>query len=254
MFLYPVLEVFLIQENTKVRRNSMVTGQRDVEPALRSNSGILEPFETPALRWLAARAPNWVTPNLLTAIGFLGAVGVFVSYALAADHPALLWLASTGLAINWLGDSLDGTLARYRGIERPRFGFYLDNAIDVPEQLLLALGLAWSGIFRVELALLGLIAFYMMSILTLIRAKTVGEFTLAYAGLGTTELRLLIAMINALVFFVPPQPFSLLGLSTTYPNVMSAVWILATLTTFLISMVEDLRKLAVEDPPHSRLR
>jgi len=243
----------LIQENTKARVSPMILGQRGVERVERSNSGILEPFETPALRWLAARTPNWVTPNVLTAIGFLGALGVFASYALSKGYPTLLWVASAGLFINWLGDSLDGTLARYRGIERPRYGFYLDNAIDVPEQLLLALGLAVSGIFRVELALLGLIAFYMMSILTLIRAKTVGEFTLAYVGLGTTELRLLIALINTLVFFFPPQPFNLLGLSTTYPNVLSAIWIVATFMTFLISMIEDLRKLAVEDPPHSQL-
>ena len=232
----------------------MILGQHGVERVQRSNSGILEPFETATLCWLAARTPNWVTPDVLTAIGFVGALGVFASYALSAGHPALLWLASAGLFINWLGDSLDGTVARYRGIERPRYGFYLDNAIDVPEQFLLALGLALSGIFRVELALLALIVFYMMSILTLIRAKTMGEFTLAYVGLGTTELRLLIAGINALVFFFPPQPFSLLGLSTTYPNVLSTMWIVATFMTFLISMIEDLRKLAVEDPPHSRPR
>jgi archaetidylinositol phosphate synthase len=244
----------LIQENTEAHVNPMIPGQGRVERVQRSNNGILEPFETPALRWLAARVPNWVTPNGLTAIGFLGALGVFASYALSASHPALLWLASAGLFMNWLGDSLDGTLARYRGIERPRYGFYLDNAIDVPEQLLLALGLALSGIFRVELAFLALIVFYMMSILTLIRAKTMGEFTLAYVGLGTTELRILIAVINALVFFFPPQPFSVLGLSTTYPNVLSTIWIVATFMTFLISMIEDLRKLAVEDPPHSRLR
>ena len=244
----------MIQENTKARVNPVILGQGGVERVQRSNSGILEPLETPALRWLAARTPNWVTPNVLTAIGFLGALGVFASYALSGGHPALLWLASAGLFVNWLGDSLDGTLARYRGIERPRYGFYLDNAIDVPEQLLFAFGLALSGIFRVELALLALIVFYMMSILTLIRAKTMGEFTLAYVGLGTTELRILIAGINALVFFIPPQPFTLLGLSTTYPNALSTIWIAATLLTFSLSMIEDLRKLSVEDPPHSRLR
>lgn len=230
----------------------MAPGQGDAEGARRSNSGFLEPVETPTLHWLAARAPVWVTPDLLTGIGFVGALGVFASYALAADRPVLLWLATAGLAINWLGDSLDGTLARYRGVERPRYGFYLDNAIDVPEQLLLALGLALSGIFRAELALLALIAFYMMSILTLIRARTMGEFTLAYVGLGTTELRVLIAVINALVFFFPPQPFTFLGLSTTYPNVLAAVWITATVMAFLVSMVEDLRRLAAEDPPRSQ--
>jgi phosphatidylglycerophosphate synthase len=160
-----------------------------------------------------------------------------------------VWLATVGLAINWLGDSVDGTLARYRGIERPRFGFYLDNSIDVLEQLLVVLGLALSGIFKSDLALLGLVVFFMMSILTLIRDKVIGEFLLAYNGIGLTELRVMFAIINAMVFFFPPQPFDLLGISTSYPNVLAMVWIAAALITFVVSMAKDLRMLAVEDPP-----
>src|SRR5580692_7458317 len=113
----------------------------------RSNQGFLAPIESWALYRLAAHMPAWVTPNCLTALGFVGAVIVFVGYALVTFHSGLLWIATMGLAINWLGDSVDGTLARYRGIERPRFGFYLDNSIDVLEQLLIVLGLALSGIF-----------------------------------------------------------------------------------------------------------
>jgi archaetidylinositol phosphate synthase len=198
--------------------------------------------------------PTWVTPNTLTALGFIGAVIVFVGYTLVPIHPGLVWVATAGLAINWLGDSVDGALARYRGIERPRFGFYLDNSIDVLEQFLVVLGLALSGILKSDIALLGLVVFFMMSILTLIRDKVVGEFTLAYNGVGLTELRVMFAIINAMVFFFPPQPFDLLGISTSYPNVLAMVWISAALITFLVSMAKDLRLLAVEDPPHGPTR
>jgi archaetidylinositol phosphate synthase len=216
----------------------------------RSNQGFLAPIESWALYRLAAHMPAWVTPNCLTALGFVGAVIVFVGYALVTFHSGLLWIATMGLAINWLGDSVDGTLARYRGIERPRFGFYLDNSIDVLEQLLIVLGLALSGIFKSDLALLCLIAFLMMSILTLIRDKVVGEFRLAYGGIGLTELRVMLAIINAMVYFLPPLPFNLLTISTSYPNILAMAWITGTLITFVVSMVKDLRILAVEDPPH----
>ena len=105
----------------------------------RSNQGFLAPIESWALHLLASRMPAWVTPNYLTAFGFVGAIIVFLSYALVPSLPGLVWLATAGLAINWFGDSVDGTLARYRGIERPRFGYYLDNSLDVLEQLLVVL-------------------------------------------------------------------------------------------------------------------
>jgi archaetidylinositol phosphate synthase len=218
----------------------------------RSNQGFLAPIESWALHRLAAHMPAWVTPNGLTALGFAGAVVVLIGYGLVMFHSGWVWMATAGLAINWLGDSVDGTLARYRSIERPRFGFYLDNAIDVLEQLLIVLGLAVSGIFRPDLAWLCLIAFLMMSVLTLIRDKVVGEFKLAYGGIGLTELRVMIAIINAMVYFFPPLPFELLTISTSYPNILAMAWILGTLIAFVVSMVQDLRILAVEDPPPPR--
>jgi phosphatidylglycerophosphate synthase len=221
----------------------------DKRETRRSNQGFLAPIESWALQRLAARMPLWVTPNRLTALGFVGAVIVFIAYALVPARAELLWLATIGLAVNWLGDSVDGSLARYRGIERPRFGFYLDNSIDVLEQLLIVLGLALSGILTSDIALLCLIAFFMMSILTLIRDKVVGEFNLAYGGIGLTELRVIFAIMNAMVYFLPPLPFKLLMISTSYPNIVATAWIAGALITFVVSMVQDLRILAVEDPP-----
>ena len=107
-------------------------------PSRRWNKGLLWPAERGALLWLAAHMPQWVTPDLLTGIGFLGAMVTFAGYAWSGTQPVLLWVATLGLAINWFGDSLDGTLARARKIERPRYGYYLDNAIDCLAALLLA--------------------------------------------------------------------------------------------------------------------
>lgn len=215
----------------------------------RINKGFLAKFETPALYWLARQMPIWVTPNLLTGIGFLGAIVAFFGYAASAFFSEFLWVATLGLVINWFGDSLDGTLARYRRIERPRYGFYLDNSIDVIEQMLIAVGLTLSNIIRVELALLGLAAFYAMSILTYIRLHIFEEFTLDYGGFGPTELRVAFIVVNLLVFYIPPQPFSIFNL--TYPEVLSVIWLTLTVITFSVIVLRDVSKLANEEPPRT---
>jgi archaetidylinositol phosphate synthase len=217
----------------------------------RSFHGLLAVLERPALAWLAARMPQWVTPDRLTGIGVLGALMIFLGYAGSARYPELLWIATLGFAVNWFGDSLDGSLARYRNIERPRYGFYLDNSLDVLGQLLLAIGFWLSGILRPELALLGLCVFYMMSILTLIRAQVSGEFSMDYGGIGTTEMRVFFIILNILVFFFPPKEFELAGIRVTYPNLLSVTWISLTITTFVVAMCKDLNRLAREDPPHT---
>lgn len=218
----------------------------------RSNTGWLQPLEQPALAWLVRRLPAWVTPNHLTALGFAGAVITSAAYALSAWNPAWLWMASIGLAVNWYGDSLDGSLARYRKIERPRFGYYLDNTIDVIEQFLFAVGIGISGIIRWDLSFLALAAFLMVSILSFVRAQVYGEFQIAYGGFGLTELRVLFLILNVLVFFYPPHPLDKYGIAWSYPNILSLMWTCLTLITFLVSWWSQLRQLATEDPPRQR--
>jgi archaetidylinositol phosphate synthase len=218
----------------------------------RTNTGWLEPLERPTLAALAPRMPSWVTPDILTAIGFAGSAITFGAYVLAARNPAWLWVASAGLVVNWFGDSLDGNLARYRKIERPRYGYYLDQAIDLVMQLLLAAGIALSGYIRGDLCFLALSAFLMMSVLTLLRENISGVFQLSYGGIGPTEMRMMFIILNAMMYFSPPQPINLLGLEMTYPNWLSLTWSTVALTTFFFSMLSDLRRLAIEDPPHPR--
>jgi phosphatidylglycerophosphate synthase len=214
----------------------------------RHNNGLLFPLERPTLAFLAARAPGWVTPDRLTAVGVVGAVTTFCAYTVSAMHPAFLWLATLGLAINWLGDSLDGTLARFRGIERPRYGYYLDNAIDCIAALLLAGGIALSGYVRADLCFLALAAYTMLSALTFLRATVSGVFQISYGPIGPTETRLVFAAANALLFFVPPVPFQLAGFSVRYPDLLSLAWSALMIVTFVICAANETRRLSIEEP------
>jgi archaetidylinositol phosphate synthase len=223
-----------------------VYGMRATVSPIRWNEGFFRPLERPALAWLAAHMPPWVTPNYLTGLGFVGAVIAFIGYAASGARPAFLWVASFGLAVNWFGDSLDGTVARIRGTERPRYGYYLDNSIDLIGQLLVAVGLGLSGYVRLDFCLLGLVAYQMMSMLTFIRANVSAVFQVSYAAVGPTEVRLGFVVLNAVLIILPPNSIDWLPL--TYPNLCSLAWSSATLATFLVSMVNQVRELAVEEP------
>jgi archaetidylinositol phosphate synthase len=214
----------------------------------RWNEGLLRPLERPALAWLAAGMPRWVTPDRLTAIGFAGAVVAFAGYALSGSRPALVWLATAGLAINWFGDSLDGTLARLRRIERPRYGYYLDNALDCVAALLLAGGVALSGYVRVELCFLALAAYLMLSALSFLRTSVSGVFQISYGAIGPTETRVGFAVLNVLLVVYPPAPFKLFGMTFKYPDLLSLAWTLLMIATFLVCMIKEVRRLAAEEP------
>jgi len=152
----------------------------------RVNPMLLGPLERPALRWLAAHMPAWVHPDLLTAFGFLGTVVIFVSYVLTNYSPWFLWLASLGLIMNWFGDSLDGTLARYRNIERPKYGFFVDHIVDALDEVLVFLGLGLSPYIDFRIATLALIGYMLMSVLVYVDTIVTGKFRISYAKLGPT--------------------------------------------------------------------
>jgi phosphatidylglycerophosphate synthase len=186
---------------------------------------------------------------MLTATGFGGMVITAAGYGLASRNPAMLWLASAGLLVSWFGDSLDGTVARVRGIERPRYGFFIDNATDVLEYTIFAVGMGLSGYLRWELALAGLAAFYLVMLIELIKVRVTDVLQIAIAGVGLTEIRAVFILLNAVMFFVPPTPFSIAGVTTTYPNVISAFWTTLQVATYLVIMITTLRALAATEPP-----
>ena len=167
----------------------------------RINDILLGPLERPALKWLAAKMPDWVTPDTLTGIGFFGSVVYFLGYALTGYGRGFLWLASLGFVINWFGDSLDGTLARYRKIERPRYGFFIDHVVDCISSVLLLLGIGLSPYANFTIASLGLISYLMVSVLVYLLTIAKGVFRISSGKIGPTELRVMLIIINTVAFF-----------------------------------------------------
>jgi phosphatidylglycerophosphate synthase len=173
------------------------------QEASRAQLSVLADIEKRALVWLAYRMPAWVTSDHLTLLGFLALFMAGLSYWLARWNRFALLAVIFWLAVNWFGDSLDGTLARVRNKQRPRYGFYVDHVVDAFGTLFLVGGLALSGYMAEKVALGLLIAYFMLSIEVYLATYTLGVFRLSIAKLGPTELRILIAIGNLVVLFRP---------------------------------------------------
>jgi archaetidylinositol phosphate synthase len=176
---------------------------RGFRNATRVQQSLTASVERKALLWLAKRTPDWVTPDHLTALGLAAQFLAGASYALARWNKYGLLLAAFFIAVNWLGDSLDGTLARYRGRLRPRYGFYVDHIVDTFGAAFLMLGLAGSTYLHWEIAVSMLVAFLGLSIETYLAAYTLGDFKLSHGLFGPTEIRILLIIGSARLMFTP---------------------------------------------------
>lgn len=171
----------------------------------RINDGLLAPLERPTLKWLAVHSPKWMNPDIYTTIGIVGSAIAFIGYLLSRYHPGYFWLATFGFIVNWCGDSMDGTLARYRHIERPIYGYFIDHITDSITAVLLFLGLGLSPYVSFNMACLALVGFLLMSVLVYLRTYVDGEFKLSYAKLAPTEARALAVLLNTVMFFFGKQ-------------------------------------------------
>jgi phosphatidylglycerophosphate synthase len=165
----------------------------DFAEATRVAINPLAGLERRCLVWMAIRLPRWVTSDGLTALALAAMALTGISYARGPGHPGALFLAVVGLALNWFGDSLDGTLARVRRQQRPRYGFYVDHVVDCFGVLFVLAGLAWSGYMTPFIAMALLVAYYMLSIEIYLATYCLAVFRLSFGGVGPTELRLLLA-------------------------------------------------------------
>jgi phosphatidylglycerophosphate synthase len=220
----------------------------------RVNDSFLGPIERPALAWIAARLPAAILPDQLTAFGVVGGLITAAGFLLSRFSLAWLWLASAGLLINWFGDSLDGTLARVRGIERPRYGFFIDHASDLFCQIITFLALGVSPLAHFGAACLGLITFLLAFVYSMIIAHARATMRVTYFYFGPTEIRALLLLGNVLTIAVgvvdltwlPPVPGA--GAITIH-DFFIALLSLAGLTAIGTAAVGDARALAAEDPP-----
>ncbi len=171
--------------------------------AQRTQQSLLAPLEKPALIWLASHMPSRVNSDHLTILGFLAMLAAGLCYALSATNRYFLLAVILFLAINWFGDSLDGTVARFRNRLRPRYGFYVDHVIDAVGTCCLLGGMGLSGYMSLTLALLLIIAYFLLSIEVYLATYTIGVFKLSHGKFSPTELRVVLAAGNLALFFRP---------------------------------------------------
>ena len=168
-----------------------------METAKREMTFLLANAELRLLRAIAATLPDRIRPNHLSGVGVVGAVGAGAAYALSAIDVRWLWVASLMLVVNWFGDSLDGTLARVRVTERPRYGYYLDHIIDAFNTAAVGVGIGLSPFVEIELALVLVVVYLMLSVNVYLESTVFGVFKMAYGKIGPTEGRILLVIANA---------------------------------------------------------
>lgn len=224
----------------------------DLRRHRRINDTVLGPLERPALTWLAACMPARVTPDVCTGVGVAGAVVVALGYALSGRAAGFLGLASLGLVINWLGDSLDGTLARHRHVERPVYGFFLDHTTDAFNESLMFLALGLTPYVRLDMAALLLCGYLLVSVLVFVRTCALGQFQISYGKLGPTEFRVMAMLFNTAMYLGGPRSFAV-SLGSVGPFVLSPYDLvaggvaLALLIVFVTTAVRDLGRLSRVD-------
>lgn len=202
--------------------------------------------EKRALAWFAARLPAWVSSDQLTILGFLGQIMVGVSYAMSRYNRAWLLWGILFLTINWFGDSLDGTVARFRNRQRPRYGFYVDHVIDAIGSTILMTGLALSGFMSPLIAAALLVAFLLLAIEVYLATYTIGSFHLSFFHLGPTELRILLALGNVAVFVRGPWAH-IAGHVFLLFDVGAAVGIVGMICIFLYAAIRHTAQLYNEE-------
>ena len=180
-----------------------MTTNAEFKNAPRLQASLTATVERRALNYLAARLPQWVNSDHLTLLGLAAMLAAGACYAAARWWPPAMLLVNLLLVVNWFGDSLDGTLARLRNRQRPRYGFYVDHIVDALGILAIIGGLGLSGYMSWLVALTFLVAYFLLAIDVYLATYTIGAFRMAYCKLGPTELRILLAVGNVAVFLHP---------------------------------------------------
>lgn len=175
---------------------STSSSRPEFRPARRIQESLSANLEKRSLIWMAERTPVRINPDHLTILGFAAQLMTGVSYALARFNPMWLTAGIAFLVLNWFGDSMDGTLARVRNQQRPRYGFYIDHMLDSVGAVALMGGLAFSGYMSLSIAIGLLIMFLLLSIQSYLAAHALGEFRMSFWSFGPTEMRILLAAGN----------------------------------------------------------
>ena len=221
------------------------------EDAPRQTDFLLARHERRLLRWVAARLPARVKPDHLTALGVVAALAIAAAYVLSNERPAWLWVASALLVVHWLGDSLDGTLARVRGIERPRYGYYLDHLVDAFATVAICVGLGLSPHMLLATGFAIGVAYLILSINVYLETQAFGVFRLGYEENGATEARIALIALNSALALGAGLGFRIEGVGLTALDAFGLGIAAAMTLALVLRAAANLRRLAAEEPAAS---
>jgi len=211
---------------------------------VRIQENILARHERRLLNWLCARMPAWVTPDVLTAMGVIGAFLVFGGYTASNLSEDWLWLAIAGYVVQWFGDSMDGSLARFRKIERPSYGYFIDHSCDGLTTALIVWGIGMTPYVTMDVVMVALVGYLLLSIHAYLAARVLGEFKLSYLNAGPTELRFVLVGLTIMMMVLGPEP-GLFGAISGFDLFVGAIGALM-MTLFVVQTLVTGRRLARE--------
>ena len=211
--------------------------------AKRIQTSLINSLERKALTWLAARQPKWVTSDMLTIVGTVGAFLIGLGYALTSLNINFLWLSTFGLLVNWYGDSLDGSLARFRHKQRPLYGYYVDHTMDVINESMMFFGAGMAPFFDMRLTLSAFVLYLLMTLDVSMNAHLRDEFKLTYLKLGPTEFRIIIAIANTVMLC-----FGERLLTSIVPNCFIGFVVLILGLIYILTVISDLKYYSKVDP------
>jgi phosphatidylglycerophosphate synthase len=217
------------------------------EPIVRVQDNLSARIERRVLNALCARMPYWVTPDRLTVVGMIGAFMIFAGYVASNLGDRWLWVAIGGYVVQWFGDSMDGSLARFRRIERPRYGYFLDHSCDGMATALVVVGIGLSKYVMLEVALVALAGYLLISIHAYLAVRVLGELRLSYFNAGPTEMRFVLIGMTLAMIAAGSEPV-LPGGFTWFDLFAGAVG-LFLIALFVVQTVVTARKLSLDEPP-----
>src|SRR3954453_10711259 len=227
------------------------TRKKGVE-AKREPNFLLAPLERRFLPWAANRLPRWILPDDMTALGVLAAFGVCAAYQLSNIGRCWRWVARGVLVLQWVGDSVAGPLARVRGIQRPKYGYYLDHMVDAIATAAIGLGLGLSPFMLLSIGALIVVGYLILSINVYLESMAFGRFRLGYGFLGPTEIRAVLILLNTALALGLGLDFRLLELNMTIFDVIGLGIVALMLTLLTVRVFGNLRELAREEPSAAR--
>src|SRR5215208_4975365 len=220
--------------------------------ATREPNFLLARHEKRVLTAIARRLPRWILPDDLTALGVASAIGICIAYVASNGDKMWLWAASALLVVHWLGDSLDGTLARVRKAERPRYGYYLDHLVDAVSTACIGIGLGLSPFMLLSTGALIVVAYLMLSINVYLESYALGRFSIGYGRIGPTEVRLLLIALNVVLALGAGLDFDIAGIALTAFDVVG-LGVAAVMCVLMVGRAfANLQSLSRDEPAAAR--